>query len=330
MIRNHWYAILSSKEVPKKGIIGVTRLGEKLAFWRTHDNKIACIFDKCCHRGASISSGKIVNDLAQCPFHGFEYNRKGEVEVIPANGRIKEVESRYRVNSYVAIEKYGLIWLFWGDQKEDLPDIPFFDDLTNKFYYSQIIDHWTTHYTRCIENQMDVVHLPFVHHNTIGKDNKTIVYGPKIVWEGDKLTWFVKNVVDNGTNVAKSANEMGDEEDLFSLEIIMPNIWLNNIAPKLRIFAAFAPIDEDNTMIYVRFYQSFMPIWGIRHVIGFIGNIYSRIILRQDKRVVIKQIPKASSLRMDENLIPGDRPIIEFRKRHDKLMKQNNQNSNNF
>ena len=34
MIRNQWYAVLESKEVPKGKLIGVTRLGEKLVFWR--------------------------------------------------------------------------------------------------------------------------------------------------------------------------------------------------------------------------------------------------------------------------------------------------------
>jgi len=58
MIRNQWYVVLSVKEVPNKGIVGVKRLGEKLAFWKKSDGSIACIIDKCCHRGASISAGK--------------------------------------------------------------------------------------------------------------------------------------------------------------------------------------------------------------------------------------------------------------------------------
>lgn len=326
MIRNQWYAILSSNEIPQKGIVGFKRLGEKLAFWRTNNNEIACIFDKCCHRGASISTGKIVNNHAQCPFHGFEYNKNGNVVNIPANGKIKEVPIRYKVNAYIAKEKYGLIWIYWGNKKEELPKIPFFDDLKQKFYYSQIKDRWPMHYTRCIENQMDVVHLPFVHHNTIGKGGKTIVYGPKIKWEKDKLTFYVKNVIDDGNSIAKSAEEMGNEEDLYALQIIMPNIWQNIISKKVRIFAVFSPIDEENTMIYIRFYQSFMPIWGIRHLIGLGGKISSRIILNQDKKVVITQRPKFTSLKMDEKLIPGDKPIIEFRKRHSKLMKENNSN----
>ncbi len=324
MIRNQWYAILDSKEVPKKGIIGVTRLGEKLALWRTKDNEIACIFDQCCHRGASISKGKIVDNHAQCPFHGFEYDKKGKVQIIPANGRIKSVPSRYKVNAYVAKEKYGFIWLYWGEATKDLPPIPFFEDLKHGFNYSQIKDLWPMHYTRCIENQMDVVHVPFVHHNTIGKGNKTIVYGPKVKWEGNKLTWYVKNIVDDGKTEAKSASEMGDEKSLFSLQLIMPNIWHNIIAEKVRIFAAFAPIDNENTMIYLRFYQAFMPAWGIKHFIGFVGKIYSKVILRQDKRVVITQLPKHSELKMDEKLIAGDRPIAEFRKKRDQLIKENN------
>jgi hypothetical protein len=61
------------------------------------------------------------------------------------------------------------------------------------------------------------------------------------------------------------------------------------------------------------------PIWGIRHLIGFFGKIYSKIILRQDKRVVITQLPKASELKMGEKLVAGDSPILEFRKRRNRL-----------
>jgi len=321
MIRNRWYAVLDSKEVPKKGLFGVKRFGEKLAFWRTDKGEIACIIDKCCHRGASISAGQIIDDRAQCPFHGFEYDIKGKVKLIPANGKAAPAAERYRVKSYHAKEKYGLVWVFWGEKQEDIPEIPFFEDLKDGFYYGQIRDHWPMHYTRCIENQMDVVHVPFVHHNTIGRGGKTIVYGPKVKWEGEQLTWYVKNLVDDGERTAKPANEMGDEKDLFSLQIIMPNIWHNIIAEKVRAFAAFAPIDEENTMIYLRFYQSFMPVWGIRYFIGFVGKLYSKIILRQDKRVVVTQLPKMSEMRMDEKLIPGDRPIAEFRRRRDELLK---------
>ncbi len=324
MIRNQWYAILDAKEVPKKGLVGVIRLGEKLALWRTDKNEIACVIDKCCHRGASISAGKVVHNHAQCPFHGFEYDAKGRVVLIPANGQAAPVPERYKVRSYVAKEQYGLIWVFWGDAEKIQSDIPFFEGLKTGFYYGQIKDHWPMHYTRCIENQMDVVHVPFVHYNTIGRDGRTVVYGPKVRWDGDQLTWYVKNVNDDGVHTALPASEMGNVDELFSLQIIMPNIWHNIIAEKVRVFAAFAPIDQENTMIYLRFYQSFMPVWGVRHIIGFVGRLYSKVILRQDKRVVVTQLPKKTVLKMDEKLIAGDLPIIEFRKRRGELLQANN------
>jgi len=42
-------------------------------------------------------------------------------------------------------------------------------------------------------------------------------------------------------------------------------------------------------------------------------------VLHQDRRVVLTQVPKKTELAMGENLIPGDLPIIEFRKRRKTL-----------
>jgi phenylpropionate dioxygenase-like ring-hydroxylating dioxygenase large terminal subunit len=45
MIPDQWYAVLSSKELKKNKILGVTRFGEKLVFWRKKDGGIGCIAD---------------------------------------------------------------------------------------------------------------------------------------------------------------------------------------------------------------------------------------------------------------------------------------------
>jgi hypothetical protein len=45
----------------------------------------------------------------------------------------------------------------------------------------------------------------------------------------------------------------------------------------------------------------------------------NRVILHQDRRVVLTQLPKKSEFRMKENLVQGDLPILEFRKRRDLL-----------
>ncbi len=53
------------------------------------------------------------------------------------------------------------------------PDV--FDVVTDSSYvYSHVEDIWSVHYSRVIENQLDVSHLALVHHNTIGRGNKTL------------------------------------------------------------------------------------------------------------------------------------------------------------
>ena len=62
MIPNQWYAVLSAREVRPGKPVGVTRLGQKLVFWRRQDGTVGCLADQCCHRGAALSCGKVAGD----------------------------------------------------------------------------------------------------------------------------------------------------------------------------------------------------------------------------------------------------------------------------
>lgn len=318
MIRNQWYAVLDAKELRKNKPIGVVRLSEKLVFWRDEEDNISCIFDKCCHRGASLAAGKIIHNHIECPFHGFQYDSSGKVTFIPANGKHKKISDNFKVNSYFAKEAYGFIWVWYGEKDGPIPPIPFFEELKTGFTYGSFSETWPVHYTRAVENQLDVVHLPFVHDTTIGKGDKMLVNGPVVKWDDNLMTFYVKNEKDHG-QIPQKANEIKDYENLFSLQFQMPNTWQNRISDQVRIMAAFAPIDDENTKIYLRFYQSFMKTPVLRQMVNGMSNIFNKIVLHQDRRVVLTQLPKKSELAMGENLIPGDQPIIEFRKRREIL-----------
>jgi len=315
MIRNQWYGILDSKDVKSKKPIGVTRLGEKLVFWRSENGRVNCIFDKCCHRGASLSAGKIVHDKMACPFHGFQYDASGKVTLIPANGKNAPIPERFKVNAYQVEEKYGLIWLWFGEFSDELPEIPFFKELRDGFSYGGFSEMWPVHYTRAVENQLDVVQMPFVHTSSIGRGNRTLVNGPVVKWNENLMTFYVNNIVDDGKVQPLKPNEIKNYEKLFSLQFQMPNLWQNVISADLRIVAIFVPIDEEHTQIYLRFYQKFMKVPVLKQLVNKMSNISNKYILHQDRRVVLAQIPKKTEFKMSENLIQGDAPIIEYRKR---------------
>jgi phenylpropionate dioxygenase-like ring-hydroxylating dioxygenase large terminal subunit len=294
----------------KNKIYGVTRCGEKLVFWRDDASQVHCIFDQCCHRGASLSAGHIENQHVACPFHGFQYDSKGKVVLIPANGKHRDVPENYKVNAYFVKEAYGFIWLWFGDDfGAAAGPIPFLRNSSRDLHTDKFQKPGRSTIPEAIENQLDVVHLPFVHDTTIGRGNRKLVNGPVVKWTDNLMTFYVDNQQDRGQN-PKRASEIEAYERLFHLQFQMPNTWQNIISDDIRIVAAFAPIDDEHTHIYIRFYQRFMKIPGLRHLVNRFSNISNRVILHQDRRVVLTQHPKKSELNMGENLIQGDLPLL--------------------
>ncbi len=241
---------------------------------------------------------------------------------MPAGSRLgKECPSAESIESgsYPVREAYGWIWIFWGDAKDALPPVPYFDDLDHSFSYATYPYPWNAHYSRVIENQLDVMHLPFVHSNTIGRGNRTVVDGPIATLENDTIRLWVYNRNDDGTP-ARCADELQPPQREPFLYFRFPNIWQNNISADFRIVAAFAPVDENRTILYLRTYQRTVRLPILRELfdgISLIGNWY---IARQDKSVVEKQVPGRSDLHIGEHLVGGDNPIILYRRRRRALL----------
>jgi phenylpropionate dioxygenase-like ring-hydroxylating dioxygenase large terminal subunit len=321
MIPNQWYVVLGSREVERGKMRGVTRLGERLVFARDRDGKVFCLRDRCAHRGAALSAGRLVGDRIQCPFHGFQYDANGRGVLIPANGGGAPVPERFRVFSYPVFESQGFIWIWWGENPPpSLKEPSFFEDIDDSFCSRMIVDSWRTHYSRAIENQLDAVHLPFVHRTTIGRGNRTLVNGPVTVWKNaDHLVVHVYNDVDAGQKPLRP-DEISPPYDSFHVELLFPNLWQNWISEKMRILVAFVPVDEEHTLMYLRFYQKFIRLPILGGLANMLFMMFNRVILHQDRRVVQTQLPKASGLSVGENLIQGDGPIAAYRMRRNELI----------
>jgi phenylpropionate dioxygenase-like ring-hydroxylating dioxygenase large terminal subunit len=325
MIPNQWYAILESNEVKKGKPVGFTRMGEKIVAWRDGNGKLSVMSDQCPHRGVALSVGEIKGDCIQCPFHGFEYDTSGDCKLIPANGRDAEPPKAMHVKTYPTREEHGFIYLWWGEAQKEYPPLPWFESIGDDMVYSTLRDHWKSHYSRAIENQLDVVHLPFIHRTTIGRGNRALVNGPitkeESNWPGDNLlNLWVYNESDNGQK-PKKPSEMPEPTRHPSLQFRFPNMWQNWIADNIRIVLAFTPIDDENTMMYLRYYHTTRtPI--IRQLMGGVGSLANLVIERQDRRVVITQRPMRSDLNIGETLIPGDSPIVVYRKRRRMLIEE--------
>lgn len=92
------------------------------------------------------------------------------------------------------------------------------------------------------------------------------------------------------------------------------------VTDKILILAYFIPVDDENSIIALRFYNRITGVRFINKIIARIGSFANKVVERQDKRIVETQLPKASQLRMRENLVAADMPIIEYRSRRDKAI----------
>ena len=311
MIPNQWYAIAEASEVQRGKVLPLRRMGMELVAWRSKTGQIALMRDLCPHRGAALSGGKVIDDCIECPFHGFQYSADGRAQFIPANGRNAPIPKAFQAQTIPFREEHGMIWAWYGNPREQYPAVPWFAELDESWDYAHVAVHWKSHYTRSIENQLDVSHLPFVHKNTIGRGNRTLVNGPYVTLEDNTLSVWVDNRHDDGTPPTKPT-QMPVPYTPPMLTFKFPNVWQNRIAANFRVTAAFAPIDDENTMVYVRTYQRTKGNRRLNQLLTRLAAQTNRLILREDQRVVETQKPKIAGLDVGEKFIPGDRPIALF------------------
>ncbi len=318
MIRNQWYAVMSSHKVKQGHLTAAKRFGENLVFFRSGKGEAACVTDICAHRGAALSGGCVSGDHIRCPFHGIEYDVDGKCVHIPSEGKASTMDfSRFQLKHYPLREIGGVIFVWYGDEEPvGEPDV--FEIMTDPSYtYDHTEDSWGVHYSRVIENQLDVSHLAFVHKTTIGRGNKTVANGPMVVWlDENTLQTSANNETDSG-QTPRPANEC--EIRSTNLTFKYPNLWLNHVTDKIQIMAFFIPVDEEHSIIALRFYNKITGNKAVDKAIAWLGSRANRIVEKQDKRVVETQVPKKSGIRMKEKLVAADRPIVEYRRRRAKL-----------
>ena len=291
LVRDHWYAVLSADEVPLGKPIGVRRLGLDLVVWRDQKGQPRAAVDRCPHRWAKLSLGRIVDGCVECPFHGWRFDADGSCTSIPAHPE-RPISGAAALDTLTLTEDHGFIWAWVGPGAPDGPP-PFFDFSGYTWAGSAFTAEWPVSHTRSVENQLDFTHLPFVHRSSIGRG---LPVDKEVITEADgDLIRF------------------GSAGSGIMIDFLGPSIWRLPTGPVWQ-FLAFVPIDEERMIYYSRAYQGMVSVPGLSWMIGKVGAVFSQRVLRQDEAVVCSQPPGATRLRMGELLVPSDGPIIAYRR----------------
>ncbi|NQV56787.1 MAG: aromatic ring-hydroxylating dioxygenase subunit alpha [Rhodospirillales bacterium] len=166
-LRNAWYLGAWSEEL-SDGHLGRTIMNEPIVFFRGPDGKAAALEDRCCHRGAPLTHGQVVEAGIECGYHGLIFNGSGACVDIPGHDNIPP---QTKVRSYPVVERQEFVWIWMGEaaRADESKIIDFqFHDQPDKWPNKKGMIPIKSNYMMMIDNLMDLTHLGYVHAKTIG------------------------------------------------------------------------------------------------------------------------------------------------------------------
>jgi nitrite reductase/ring-hydroxylating ferredoxin subunit len=104
-----WVPVALSSSIEAATSAGAVVEGSEIVVWRDNSGNAHVWEDRCPHRGMRMSFGFVRGDHIACLYHGWQYDTAGQCRYIPAHPTL-EVPSTIKVPTYLAQEKYGIIW----------------------------------------------------------------------------------------------------------------------------------------------------------------------------------------------------------------------------
>lgn len=167
---NCWYAAAWTTEIKDGQPLARTFLEKPVVLFRgEEDGRYIALDNRCCHRAAPLSLGRIEGNCVRCMYHGMKYDASGVCVEIPGQDHIS---ATHRVHSYPLVERGGMLWIWMGDpEKADPEGIIDFEPLSNPEWQGlpePCYLHYDANWMLIIDNLADFSHLAFVHTNTLG------------------------------------------------------------------------------------------------------------------------------------------------------------------
>ena len=168
-VRNAWYVAGWLTEFAPGSIHARTIIDQPIALYRTTDGGLAALEDRCCHRFAPLSLGRLEGDDLRCMYHGLKFAPDGRCIEIPGQ---KLIPQSAWVRRYPVAVRGGWVWVWMGeaaaaDPSAIAPSLAL-DDPGYRLKAGHL--DYAAHYLLIDDNLLDLSHLSFAHEKTLGLD----------------------------------------------------------------------------------------------------------------------------------------------------------------
>lgn len=310
-LRNHWYALLPTDEVPQDRPLGVRRLGEDLVVWRDQHGKIRVMADRCAHRGARLSFDGLHEGELVCRYHGWRYDSSGECTAIPSEGSACPFAKNMRIRAYPAEEHGGMLFAYFSsDGRAPHEPCPNPEELESVEWNGHIHRyHWRgANWFRAMENLVDPLHAPFLHAGTFTL-KRTKSYQDTMTVE--KKSEGIYLIGRKGQRLVNFDAVEYHFPSWFRLDIPFP--WFTGPGGPLRVLVFVCPLDESSCQVYMVSQRRITGwkwwLWNTLHRLFLWRQVLK--LIGQDEWMLASQ--RNLEALDSEHLVQGDLGIVTLR-----------------
>jgi phenylpropionate dioxygenase-like ring-hydroxylating dioxygenase large terminal subunit len=317
ILARHWYPVALSREVGA-GPVSARLLDEPLVVYRS-PGQVVVADDICPHRGVPLSLGTGDRTGVTCAYHGLHFSAGGVCDRVPAHPDSK-IPARLHLRTYPAVERYGLIWTCLrpagpdGPEQADpaqIPVMPHWDEPEFQQITCPSFDV-AAFAGRQLEGFLDVAHFGFVHKDTFGDPDDTVVpdYTPVAGEHGFGVDyWSTVGNYPHGGKTGKPGFRWLRRFDAHlpftaTLVVHFPE------GGRLCIMNAASPVSTRKTRVFVPIARNFDTDQPVQDVYDFNLRIFE-----EDRAIV--EVQKPENLPLDPRLevnIPADRSSVAYRR----------------
>jgi len=163
-----WWAPVSTAAALRDEPLPAQVFDQPLVLWRDAQGHAAAFTDRCPHRGAQLSLGRVHEGRLECPYHGWRFAADGACIAIPALPGFTP-PTGHRACAWQLCEAHGLLWAAPADAPTAAPFAPpQWEGLPAR----QVVCgpyEVATSAPRVVENFLDTAHFGFVHSGFLGE-----------------------------------------------------------------------------------------------------------------------------------------------------------------
>jgi phenylpropionate dioxygenase-like ring-hydroxylating dioxygenase large terminal subunit len=306
----HWYVVAKSAEIAPGGLLAVKALGRDLVLWRSGDGQLNCVEDRCPHRGARLSYGRVGAHGIACRYHGLTVDGAGRICDVPALSKSGLI-GRSAVTSYPVREvSDGVFAYFASADNREPPELSLPVEIVSHEHAAFLCTAlWQCNYRYAAENLADPMHGIYLHADSFtlggGATQDAVAVDPTA--QG----FIVRRIAQQGVNF--DWVEIVAAPPLLHARVVIPYPKAGGPGPAMTVICFVTPVDERSCRIF---------FWRTRKVQGLARETWRFLfrttfearhwkVLEQDREMLAAMYDDARS---HELLYQHDLGVVRLRR----------------